>query len=38
MTAISFAGFEVVSRDGGGPYFLISDDPRLMWQTLRCQP
>ena len=27
--------FEVVSRDGGDPYCLISDDPREIWRELR---
>jgi len=27
--------FEVVSRDGGDPYCLISDDAREIWHTLR---
>lgn len=30
--------FEVVSRDGGSPYCLISDDPREIWRELRSQP
>jgi hypothetical protein len=29
---------EVVSRDGGSPYCLISDDPREIWRELRSQP
>ena len=27
--------FEVVSRDGGNLYCLISDDPREIWRELR---
>ena len=27
--------FEVVSRDGGDPYCLISDDAREIWDALR---
>ena len=27
--------FEVVARDGGDPYCLISDDPREIWRELR---
>jgi hypothetical protein len=27
--------FELVSRDGGSPYCLISDDPREIWAELR---
>jgi hypothetical protein len=27
--------FELVHRDGGSPYCLISDDPREIWQELR---
>lgn len=27
--------FEVVSRDGGSPYCVISDDAAEIWQTLR---
>jgi hypothetical protein len=27
--------FELVSRDGGSPYCLISDDPREIWRELR---
>lgn len=27
--------FEVVSRDSGSPYCLISDDPREIWRELR---
>ena len=30
--------FEVVHRDGGSPYCLISDDPREIWLELRSQP
>jgi hypothetical protein len=27
--------FEALSRDGGSPYCLISDDPRELWQELK---
>jgi hypothetical protein len=27
--------FEVVSKDGGSPYCLISEDPREIWRELR---
>jgi len=27
--------FELVSRDGGSPYCLISEDPREIWRELR---
>jgi hypothetical protein len=30
--------FEAVSRDGGSPYCLISDDPREIWAELRSKP
>lgn len=29
--------FEAVSRDGGNPYCLISDDAREIWNELRGQ-
>lgn len=29
--------FELVSRDGGSPYCLISDDPEEIWAELRGQ-
>jgi hypothetical protein len=28
--------FEVVTRDGGNPYCLISADAREIWQVLKC--
>jgi len=29
--------FEAVSRDGGDPYCLISEDVREIWRELRCK-